>query len=385
MSNATLARGLHHAKVCFIPYPENNHHPLALRHKSLTAISILLIIAKILAISVIALTPTEATLSTITTSRIVQLTNTERTKQGLQPLTINSALTHAAELKAKDMFANQYFAHISPTGVTPWHWMEESGYSYEIAGENLAIDFTQAEDVVSAWLASPKHKENMLRADYTEAGVAVLSGDFKGATSIIVVHMFGKPLTALAVASPVPTVAPTVAGSVAPTPPPTTILQAKTFVAKANPTPQPSLPTGQAGISPTPSPTASPTPAPQGEARPDGRPEIVSAVLSPSFDAEEFAIAGTTTWQLFSAHSNIATDTDVLTAIPLFTIHPTSSSATVFGATISRMSRDFIGIILLAITAMLTLTILVKIKIQHPVMIGHASLVILLAFALFLA
>ncbi|MEO6078021.1 MAG: CAP domain-containing protein, partial [Candidatus Andersenbacteria bacterium] len=232
--------------------------------------------------------------------------------------------------------------------------------------ENLAIDFTQAEDVVSAWLASPKHKENMLRADYTETGVAVLSGEFKGATSIIVVHMFGKPLTTLAVASPVPTVAPAVQASVAPTPPITTILQAKTFIAKAT-------------VTPTPEPSITPTPEPAKS------PEIISAILSPSFDAEEFAIAGATTWQLFSAQSNIAVDADVISAIPLFTIHPASNSATVFGATISRISRDFIGIILLAITAMLILTILVKIKIQHPIMIGHASLVILLAFALFLA
>src|SRR5258708_5573544 len=168
MSNATLVRSLHHAKVCFIPHPTNNHHPLALRHRSLTAISILLIIAKILAISIIALTPSEATLSTITTNRIIQLTNIEREHQGLKALVTTSALTHAAELKAQDMLKNQYFAHISPTGVTPWHWMEQSGYTYEVAGENLAIDFTQAEDVVSAWLASPTHKANMLRPDYTE-------------------------------------------------------------------------------------------------------------------------------------------------------------------------------------------------------------------------
>ncbi|HSX25017.1 MAG TPA: CAP domain-containing protein, partial [Candidatus Andersenbacteria bacterium] len=203
----------------FIPHPANNHHPLALRHKPLTAVSALLIIAKIVAISVLTLTPAEATLSTITTNRIIQLTNDEREKVGLAPLAINSQLTRAAELKANDMFKNQYFAHISPTGVTPWYWMQQTGYSYEIAGENLAIDFTQAEDIVSAWLASPKHKENMLRPEYTQTGVAVVSGQFKGSTSIIVVHMFGEPLA-------------TVPPTAEPTPPVSVLLSAKAFPPK---------------------------------------------------------------------------------------------------------------------------------------------------------
>lgn len=378
MSNATLARGLHHAKVCFIPHPDNNHHPLALRHKSLTAISLLIITAKIAAISIIALTPSEATLSTITTNRIIQLTNAEREKVGLKDLATNSALAHAAELKAQDMFKYQYFAHFSPTGVSPWHWMEQSGYTYEVAGENLAIDFTQAEDVVAGWLASPKHKENMLRPDYTETGVAVESGNFNGSTSIIVVHMFGKPLAGPATPSPSPAgESPTPIPTVAPTPPVTTLLQAKVVPPK---------------LTPTATPEITPTPAPQGEARPDGRPEptthtpeIVSAILSPAFDSEEFAISGNGTWQLFSAHSDVALNSDVLSAIPLFTIHPASQSATVFGATISRISREFIGTIFIAIAVLLLIAIFVRFEIQHPMMIGHASLVILLAFALFLA
>lgn len=371
MSNATLARGLHHAKVCFIPHPANNHHPLVLRHKSLTAISLLLIAAKIIAISIIALTPSEATLSTITTNRIVQLTNAEREKVGLHALTSNNALTHAAELKAQDMFKNQYFAHISPTGVTPWHWMEQSGYTYEVAGENLAIDFTQAEDVISAWLASPKHKENMLRPDYTETGVAVVSGNFNGSTSIIVVHMFGKPMAQAAPQAAAPSTTPE------PTPPPSALLQAKALPPKLTPT-----------SSPTPAPSASPTPSAAPSTTPEPTPtapEIVSAILSPSFDSEEFAIPSKESWQLFSAHSSVALNSDVIAAIPLFTIHPSSQGAAVFGATVSRVSREFMGSIIVAVSALLMIAIFVRIRIQHPLMIGHASLVILLAFALFLA
>ncbi len=360
MSNATLVRSLHHAKVCFIPHPDNNHHPLVLRHKPLTAISALLIVAKIVAISIIGLTPSEATLSTITTNRIVQLTNDERVKAGLSPLTINNQLTHAAQLKANDMFKNQYFAHISPTGVTPWYWMQQSGYSYQIAGENLAIDFTQAEDVVAAWMASPKHKENILRPEYTQTGVAVMSGQFKGSTSIIVVHMFGDPMPAS-----IP--------STSPTPPPSVLLSAKALPPKLSP-------------KPSPSPEISPTPVPTPETLPT--PGIATLVLSPSFDQEEFAIPSLNTnysWQLFSTHSAIAFTSDVISAVPLFTIHSVNQSSTTFFTTISRISREFSGSIAVAVFALLTIAIFVRIRIQRPLMIAHASIVILLAFALFLA
>ena len=49
-------------------------------------------------------------------------------------------LQEAAEKKAQDMIENNYFAHTSPQGKTPWHWVEESGYDYRYAGENLAIN-----------------------------------------------------------------------------------------------------------------------------------------------------------------------------------------------------------------------------------------------------
>src|SRR3989344_7522607 len=184
------------AKVCFIPSPENNHWPLALRHHSLAYVSVLLILTKVATIVALALAPNTADLSTITQDRMVQLTNQARKEAGLPALSINSKLGQAAALKGQDMLASAYFAHISPSGVTPWFWMKKTGYEYTVAGENLAIDFGEAEDVVSAWLHSPSHKANLLNKEYTETGIAVVSGEFQGGTSTIVVHMFGKALHA---------------------------------------------------------------------------------------------------------------------------------------------------------------------------------------------
>lgn len=190
---SVAAQAVHGLKVCVIPNPDNDFRPFALRHRTLSVLTALLVTVKVIAIGLIGLAPTTAELSTITSARIVELTNTERKKAGAGSLTVSSALTSAAQQKAQDMLDKDYFAHISPTGVTPWFWMAKVGYDYDIAGENLAIDFTEAEDVVAAWLASPSHKENMLLASYTETGVAVATGEFQGGTSIVVVHMFGKP------------------------------------------------------------------------------------------------------------------------------------------------------------------------------------------------
>lgn len=217
MSIAT--RVIHGAKVCIIPLPENTDRPLALRHRPLAAISGLLIIAKVLAASIVLLTPASADLSTITTARIIQLTNAERQRAGLSPLTVNAKLASAAAQKGNHMLQEDYFAHVSPSGVTPWFWMSKVGYSYQVAGENLAIDFIEAEDVVAAWLASPSHRDNLLNPQYTETGIGVVTGEFEGGTSTVVVHMFGLPTNAVpaaAVPATIPSPSPAVKASTTP-------------------------------------------------------------------------------------------------------------------------------------------------------------------------
>lgn len=215
------AQCLHGARVCVIPHPANDYRPLALRHRSLLAVSFLLLTAKAVAIGVVGLMPAPAELSTITEARILQLTNAERTHQGLSALTMNEQLNAAARQKASDMLEHDYFAHISPQGVTPWFWMHKAGYRYQVAGENLAIDFTEAEDVAAAWMASPTHRANIVHDDYTETGIGVLSGEFEGGTSIVVVHMFGLPQTP-APAAPAQARAESAPSVLASTPPPST-------------------------------------------------------------------------------------------------------------------------------------------------------------------
>lgn len=137
----------------------------------------------------------------ITTQELIQDVNKERIKKGLHPLIYSLKLEKAAYDKAKNMFQYNYWAHSSPDGSTPWDFIRAQGYEYEYAGENLAKDFIFSDNVVDAWMASPTHRENILRNRYTEVGFAVVDGMLQGAPTTLVVQMFGAPLAATAVSS----------------------------------------------------------------------------------------------------------------------------------------------------------------------------------------
>lgn len=137
--------------------------------------------------------------SSITASDVVVQTNQERAAQGLPPLTVNQQLSQAALAKGQDMLADQYWAHFAPDGTEPWDFIRDSGYSYVAAGENLARDFSNTNDMVAAWMASPTHKANIMSPKYREIGIAVIDGQFQGVETTLVVQMFGSPRQAPAV------------------------------------------------------------------------------------------------------------------------------------------------------------------------------------------
>ncbi len=132
------------------------------------------------------------TTSAITKQEIINLTNSDRQKNNAQPLKENEKLDQAAELKAKNMFEENYWAHVSPSGKDPWLWIQKAGYNYLFAGENLARSFSSSSQVESAWMASTMgHRENILNNRYQEIGVAVEDGVINGEKTTLVVQLFG--------------------------------------------------------------------------------------------------------------------------------------------------------------------------------------------------
>lgn len=196
---------VHHAvKHLFIPHAGNEYRPHFFRELSIGIILIISIF--LLGVSFGSSFFIHKTVlgSSVASSVLVDLTNNSRIAYNEQPLTINTKLQHAAFLKGEDMSNLGYFAHESPTGVTPWYWFKQAGYTFLYAGENLAINFTESNDVETAWMASPKHKENILNTNFREIGIATVEGAYHGNPTTYVVQMFGTPAVEVAEAAVIP-------------------------------------------------------------------------------------------------------------------------------------------------------------------------------------
>lgn len=127
----------------------------------------------------------------ISVEKLFSLVNQKRIEANLPPLNFSSELSTSATQKAADMFTKNYWAHVSPTGVSPWAFITSSGYNYLYAGENLAKDFNTAEEVVDAWMKSSSHRANILKSEYTDIGLAVMNGKLDNEETTLVVQHFG--------------------------------------------------------------------------------------------------------------------------------------------------------------------------------------------------
>jgi hypothetical protein len=139
---------------------------------------------------------------------LVDLTNGDRAANQIRGLTINQKLVEAAQMKADDMAARGYFAHIGPDGKDSWHWFRETGYKFAYAGENLAVDFSDSGDVERAWMNSPSHRKNLLDSNFTEIGIATAAGFYQGRPTIFVAQMFGAPASADVILEPIESTVP---------------------------------------------------------------------------------------------------------------------------------------------------------------------------------
>jgi hypothetical protein len=123
-------------------------------------------------------------------------TNNQRGGNGLGGLTINQQLDSAAQAKANDMAARNYWSHDTPDGQSPWTFFTAAGYEYQTAGENLAYGFDTSLNTVVAWMNSPGHRANILNNTYTEVGFGIAnSPDYQGTgPETIVVAEYASPL-----------------------------------------------------------------------------------------------------------------------------------------------------------------------------------------------
>ena len=155
-------------------------------------------------------------------SDLLSQTNQQRAANGVSNLSLNSELDQAAQTKANDMVARNYWSHNTPDGSPPWVFITNAGYQYKSAGENLAYGFLTSSETISGWMNSPEHKANLLNNGFSEVGFGFAnSPNFNGSgQETVIVAMYASPLIVAAPApaapSPVATTTPTPASSVPP-------------------------------------------------------------------------------------------------------------------------------------------------------------------------
>jgi uncharacterized protein YkwD len=111
------------------------------------------------------------------------LLNEERGRRGLPRLRLNNRLSDAAERHSRDMVRRNYFSHDSLSGHSFVDRIRRTGYlrsarSWSV-GENLAWGSGSRgtpRSILSAWMASPGHRANILTRRFREIGIGVAEG-----------------------------------------------------------------------------------------------------------------------------------------------------------------------------------------------------------------
>ncbi|MCY1078968.1 CAP domain-containing protein [Archangium lansingense] len=120
-------------------------------------------------------------------NQVLTLVNQKRTagatcggvsKPAVAPLTLDTRLRCAARKHSKDMGDNNFFSHTGSNGSTPFQRMTWAGYTYSYAGENIAAGYSTPSVVVTGWMNSTGHCNNIMNGNYKHLGV----GYYRSAT-----------------------------------------------------------------------------------------------------------------------------------------------------------------------------------------------------------
>jgi len=104
-----------------------------------------------------------------------------------QPLSWNNSLYNSSSQHSQDLAMSDTFSHYgsgTEYDITGYNLgrksyfterIRDNGYDeYKAIGENIAGGHTDFNQVIDSWLKSPKHCENLMRAEFDEVGLAIV-------------------------------------------------------------------------------------------------------------------------------------------------------------------------------------------------------------------
>lgn len=184
-------------KKYFISHKENNFHAHLLHTKRAVFYGLVFLLTKIILVTFVLFLPVGVfVLPDVLAEeqrQILVLTNKLRQNKKLAVLSEMDKLNLSAQNKAEDMANNNYFAHsIDDKSLSTW--LQGAGYKYEVAGENLAVGFSSAEDILTAWEKSPTHYANLIDPDFKDLGIGLAGGVYKDQPTVFIVQHFATPV-----------------------------------------------------------------------------------------------------------------------------------------------------------------------------------------------
>ncbi|MEA2255742.1 MAG: hypothetical protein QOG35_1787 [Solirubrobacteraceae bacterium] len=112
---------------------------------------------------------------------VLCLINRERAARAMRALRPSSLLDDAASRYARQMVAQRFFDHVSPSGLSLRTRVARAGYlrGNFLIGEDIATGTGQDASpagIVEAWMSSPPHRRNILEPAFRDAGLGIAPG-----------------------------------------------------------------------------------------------------------------------------------------------------------------------------------------------------------------
>ena len=148
----------------------------------MVAAAVVLVSTSLLALPGPALGWTANLFSSASEQQLFTLTNQARASAGLPALRWDSTLAGIARWRSQDMITRDYFSHnIPPSGEMVFDVMDQKGYCYTLAGENIGWNSGYGDDAATGaiqemFMNSPDHRANILGPAWNVAGIGAYTG-----------------------------------------------------------------------------------------------------------------------------------------------------------------------------------------------------------------
>ena len=103
--------------------------------------------------------------------QVSSIVNQQRALNQENGVQLDPTLCAIAQAFAYDMYMRSYFSHVSPEGTTMGMRLRSCNAPYGWAGENIALGQKDSNEVMTTWMNSKGHRDNILNTHFNRIGV----------------------------------------------------------------------------------------------------------------------------------------------------------------------------------------------------------------------